>query len=208
MPYSMDSSSDHCYPGTNCLINKFGIHDAKKLDELESSIVYGKLAVLQSAPITGTFDFPHYKRIHHFLFCDLYDWAGQARTVDLFKKGTAFVPAADIERCAEALFKRLQSFHAEGLSRKALIENIADFYHTLNMLHPFREGNGRTQRAFFTQWTAERLGLLLDLTVLNPDELMIATIYAAQGVMDHLEVCFDTALQIPEMKSGIGMTIL
>ena len=92
MPYSMDSSSDHCYPGTNCLINRFGIHDAKKLDELESSIVYGKLAVLQRAPITGTFDFPHYKRMHHFLFCDLYDWAGQARTVDLFKKGQLLFP--------------------------------------------------------------------------------------------------------------------
>lgn len=208
MPYSMDSSSDHCYPGTNCLINKFGIHDAKKLDELESSIVYGKLAALQRAPIIGAFDFPHYKRIHQFLFCDLYDWAGQTRDVDLFKKGTAFVPASDIERCADALFTRMQVFCAEGLARKEMIENVADIYHTLNMLHPFREGNGRTQRAFFTQWTAQRLNLFLDLTALDPDELMIATIYAAQGVMDHLETCFDTALQIPEMESDIGMTML
>ena len=110
MPYSIDSSSDHCYPGTSCLMNKFDIHDAQKLDELESSIVYGKLALLQHIPIPGSFDFAHYKRIHQFLFCDLYDWAGQIRDVDLFKKGTAFVPASDIERCADALFGRLQAF--------------------------------------------------------------------------------------------------
>ena len=92
MPYSIDSSSDRCYPGTSCLMNKFDIHDAQKLDELESSIVYGKLALLQHIPIPGSFDFAHYKRIHQFLFCDLYDWAGQIRDVDLFKKGTAAVP--------------------------------------------------------------------------------------------------------------------
>ena len=158
MPYSIDSSSDHCYPGTSCLMNKFDIHDAQKLDELESSIVYGKLALLQHIPIPGSFDFAHYKRIHQFLFCDLYDWAGQIRDVDLFKKGTAFVPASDIERCADALFGRLQAFRPENLSRREIIENIADFYNTLNMLHPFREGNGRTQRVFFTQWVTQKLG--------------------------------------------------
>ena len=124
MPYSIDSSSDHCYPGTSCLMNKFDIHDAQKLDELESSIVYGKLALLQHIPIPGSFDFAHYKRIHQFLFCDLYDWAGQIRDVDLFKKGTAFVPASDIERCADALFGRLQAFRPENLSHRGTIENI------------------------------------------------------------------------------------
>ena len=208
MPYSIDSSSDCCYPGTSCLMNKFDIRDAQKLDELESSIVYGKLALLQHAPITCSFDFAHYKRIHQFLFCDLYDWAGQIRDVDLFKKGTAFVPASDIERCANALFGRLQAFRPENLSRREIIENIADFYNTLNMLHPFREGNGRTQRVFFTQWVTQKLGWHLDLASTNPDELMIATIYAAQGVMDHLIDCFDGALQMPKMDSDIEMHLL
>lgn len=208
MPYSIDSSSDHCYPGTSCLMNKFDIHDAQKLDELESSIVYGKLALLQHIPIPGSFDFAHYKRIHQFLFCDLYDWAGQIRDVDLFKKGTAFVPASDIERCADALFGRLQAFRPENLSRREIIENIADFYNTLNMLHPFREGNGRIQRVFFTQWVTQKLGWQLDLASTNSDELMIATIYAAQGVMDYLIDCFDGALQITEMDSGIQMDLL
>ena len=198
MPYSIDASSDHCYPGTSCLIDRFDIRDAQKLDELEASIVYGKLALLQRAPIPGSFDFAHYKRIHQFLFCDLYDWAGQIRDVDLSKKGTAFVPASDIERCAAALFGRLQAFYPDNLSRKEIIENLADFYNTLNILHPFREGNGRTQRAFFAQWVTQKFGWHLDLAATNPDELMIATIYAAQGVTDHLINCFNIALQIPE----------
>lgn len=86
MPYSIDSSSDHCYPGTSCLMNKFDIHDAQKLDELESSIVYGKLALLQHIPIPGSFDFAHYKRIHQFLFCDLYDWQARSETLTCSRK--------------------------------------------------------------------------------------------------------------------------
>ena len=66
MPYSIDSSSDHCYPGTSCLMNKFDIHDAQKLDELESSIVYGKLALLQ-----------------HISFCFVISMTGQARSETL-----------------------------------------------------------------------------------------------------------------------------
>ena len=76
------------------------------------------------------------------------------------------------------------------------------------MLHPFREGNGRTQRVFFTQWVTQKLGWHLDLASTNSDELMIATIYAAQGVMDYLIDCFDGALQITEMDSGIQMDLL
>ena len=55
---------------------------------------------------------------------------------------------------------------------------------------------------------AQKLGQHLDLAATNPDELMIATIYAAQGVMDYLIDCFDGALQMPEINSGIGMHLL
>lgn len=55
----------------------------------------------------ANFDFAHYKAIHKFLFDDLYDWAGEVRTVDLSKKGTQFVPADDIERIGNAIFAHL-----------------------------------------------------------------------------------------------------
>ena len=200
MAYSIDSTTDGCYPGTTCLVNKLGIQDELALAETEAAVVLGKASLLDQQPIPGVFDFDHYKRIHQFLFCDLYDWAGQIRTINLSKKGTAFVPAAEIESCAVACFKRLAEFSGEGMSHRELAEEVADFYHTVNMLHPFREGNGRTQRIFFTQWIRS-LGYDFDLSSVDPDAFMIATIYAAQGVMDQLADFFEQMIQQPQMET-------
>jgi cell filamentation protein len=71
------------------------------------------------------------------------------------------------------------------LPRDDFIAQIAGFYHDLNMLHPFREGNGRTQRLFFTL-LIRRAGYDINFAACDMDELMIATIYASQGVMDFL----------------------
>ena len=199
MAYSIDSTTDGCYPGTTCLVNKLGIQDELALAESEAAVVLGKASLLDQQPIPGVFDFDHYKRIHQFLFCDLYDWAGQIRTINLSKKGTAFVPAAEIESCAVACFKRLAEFSGEGMSHRELAEEVADFYHTVNMLHPFREGNGRTQRIFFTQWIRS-LGYDFDLSSVDPDAFMIATIYAAQGVMDQLADFFEQMIEQPQME--------
>ena len=196
MAYSMDAMTDGCYPGTTCLVNKFGIQDANILAETEAAIVLGKASLLDQQPIQGCFDFDHYRRIHQFLFCDLYDWAGQVRSVNLSKKGTTFVPACEIASCAEACFQRLSRFDPAGLSHRQLAEEVADFYHTINMLHPFREGNGRTQRIFFVQWI-RHLGYEFDLAETDPDAFMVATIYAAQGVMDQLVDFFEEAIQVP-----------
>lgn len=190
MAYSIDSIADNCYPGTLCLINKLGIRDEKLLSETESAVVLARMSLLDQNPLQGCFDFEHYKAVHGFLFCDLYAWAGQIRTVDIAKKGTAFVPANDIERCAKACFARLSAFSAEGLSRRELAYEIADFYNTVNLLHPFREGNGRAQRAFFVQWL-QHLGYSFDLSKADTDKLMIATIQAAHGVLDMLADFFE-----------------
>ena len=202
MAYSIETTTEDCYPGTTCLINKLDIQDEEQLAATEAAIVLGKAGLLDQQPIVGTFDFAHYKDIHYFLFCDLYDWAGWVRTINISKKGTIFVPAAEIQACADACFTRLAAFVAEGLSRQEFIEEIADFYSTVNLLHPFREGNGRTQRLFFTQWI-RHLGYDLDLSNIDPDEFMIATIYAAQGVMDPLIKFFDETIQGPIMGADM-----
>lgn len=206
MAYSIEASSDHCYEGTTCLINKLDIRDEGKLAEVEAAIVFGKVTLLDQQPIQGGFDLDHYKRIHHFLFCDLYEWAGQLREVNLSKKGTAFVPVDEIEPCAAACFKRLKEFQAEGLSRHELAVEMADFYHTINMLHPFREGSGRAQRVFFSQWI-QHIGYQLDLTAVDSDEFIFATIQAAQGVMDPLIECFDRAIQPPQLQMDMTQTM-
>ena len=179
-----------------------GIQDEAVLAKTEAAIVLGKASLLDQQPIPGDFDFDHYKRIHQFLFCDLYDWAGQVRTINISKKGTEFVPVAEIEPCANMCFNRLIFFSSEGLSHRELAEEVADFYQTINMLHPFREGNGRVQRVFFTQWIRS-FGYDLDLSSVDPDTFMIATIYAAQGVMDQLIDFFEQAIEQPGMNMGM-----
>lgn len=187
MSYSIDALTDNCYEGTSCLINKLNIRDEKDLNAVESQITLAKISLLQQEPIKGNFDFEHYKAIHKFLFEDLYDWAGTPRTVDLSKKGTSFVKANDIALIANACFERLknQNFF-KGLDLESFIECIADFYGITNNLHPFREGNGRTQRVFLSQLALEA-GYEMNFANMDTDKLMIATIQAANGIDIYLK---------------------
>ena len=161
MAYSIDPIQDSCYPGTTVLINKLDIRDEAALNEAEALATFVNASKLEQHPLEGAFDFTHYKAVHHFLFSDLYDWAGQIRTVNISKKGTRFCPA----------------------------EEIVDFYCATNELHPFREGNGRSQRAFLSQ-LIRGAGYDINWADIDGDLLMIATIQAAQGVTDLLRQIF------------------
>ncbi len=195
MGYSIDSISADCYPNSTCLINKFGIRDEATLAKVEADIVLLKSSVLLSQPPAGAFDFAQYRAIHRSLFEDIYDWAGEIRSIDMSKKGTNFVKAADIERLAGNAFSRLNAMdNFTGMERNEFVENIVDFYDVTNMLHPFREGNGRTQRIFFTQ-LIRNAGYDFSFAAMDPDELMIATIQCSHGVSDHLKQLFREAIQ-------------
>jgi len=187
MGYKIDSITDNCYEGTTCLVNKLNIRDENQLNELESHITLAKISMLQKNPIKGNFDFEHYKQIHQYLFEDLYEWAGKVRLINISKKGTSFVDADDIERVAAACFSRLkEENYFRNLDKNDFIDEITDFYIVTNNLHPFREGNGRTQRVFLTQLAMEA-GYELDFSIADTDELMIATIHSANGVVDYLK---------------------
>lgn len=191
MSYSINSLTDNCYEGSSCLINKLNIRDEKQLAVMESHITLARISILQQSPINENFDFEHYKAIHKFIFEDLYDWAGTTRTINLSKKGTAFVNYEDIQELAVACFERLKrQNYFKSLDKNIFVEKMTDFYCVTNALHPFREGNGRTQRVFLSQ-LAYNAGYEMDFAAIDADELMIATIHAANGVDSHLkEVLF------------------
>ncbi|MDO4608420.1 MAG: hypothetical protein Q4B40_04430 [Clostridia bacterium] len=86
MGYNINSSTNDCYKGTTCLINKLGITDENTLAQIEADITFAKASQLEVNPINGNFDFNHYKAIHEYLFSDLYDWAGKIRTINISKK--------------------------------------------------------------------------------------------------------------------------
>lgn len=194
MGYELDPIQDHCYPGTTVLINKLDIREEAALREAEALATFINASRLEQSPLAGDFDFAHYKAVHRFLFSDLYDWAGKIRTVNISKKGKVFCPAEEIERTATAIFERLKRRHFfKDLPHDKFVDEITDFYCVTNDLHPFREGNGRTQRAFFTQ-LIRSAGYEIDWANVDGDLLMIATIQAGQGVRDLLHQVLSEAI--------------
>lgn len=191
MAYDINSVGEDCYKGTVCLINKFGITDEKQLAEIEADITFAKASKLEENPIDGKFDTEHYKAIHRFLFEDLYDWAGKLRTINISKKGTKFVNAEDLENLCEKCFERIKlNNYFQNIPFESFVENIVDLYCYLNMLHPFREGNGRTERIFIAQLIRFN-GYDIDFSKIDSDYLMIATIQAAQGIAYNLIKIFE-----------------
>lgn len=158
MSYSVNSSTDGCYEGTTCMKNKFDIHDEKQLAEVEAAITFAKTSELEQHPINGNFDFEHYKAIHRFLFEDLYDWAGEIRTVNISKKGIRFASANEIQRIADSCFRRLKdNDYFQNLEADTFVDSIVDLYCTTNMLHPFREGIMLIYGSSLSLFTATRI---------------------------------------------------
>lgn len=191
MGYSLEATDKDCYPNTTVLINKLGITDEAVLKDNESFITSTIAAELIGEPLKQGFDFGDYKAIHYGLFSELYEWAGAVRTINLSKTATIFTAPDKIEELDGRIFGRLKKMnYFVDLSRGEFISEIADLYNTINMLHPFREGNGRTQRVFFMQ-LIQNAGYSIDYSGLNSEYLMISSIQAASGVMDNLVRFFD-----------------
>ena len=137
----MKSVDRYVYPGTDILINKFECRDANKLKEIEILSSGANLAYLQLHPVRGKFDFKHLKNIHHFIFQDIFDWAGEIRTIDI-GKNNLFCRAQFIESYAESVFKDFyKSCYENRYDKTEYIKCLAEHYADLNALHPFREGN-------------------------------------------------------------------
>jgi cell filamentation protein, protein adenylyltransferase len=139
-------SDPYVYPGTNVLRNKEDIRDAEELEAFERLATANRMETLpDSVPITAE----GYCAIHRYLFQDVYDWAGQYRLVDIARTDDLFCLAPYIERELAKRFAAIQSENSlRGLSPEQFAARAADHMTELNAIHPFREGNGRTQRAF------------------------------------------------------------
>lgn len=151
-------------PGTRVLRNKLGITDARALDEAESDLSMARMNEFLEHPnikVDGTVE--QLQRIHRYLFQDVYDWAGQIRTVDIHKSGgMPFQPVELFPMGARYAEETLRNDNQlKGMDRDRFIERLAVDYDNFNVLHPFREGNGRTQRVFWTL-IADEAGWRLD----------------------------------------------
>ncbi|MBE6845420.1 MAG: cell filamentation protein Fic [Ruminococcus sp.] len=188
--YSMEGTQKDCYPDTTVLINKLGIKDQKMLNVAEIRIVISMTAKIENEISFENVDFDFYKSLHHQLFSDLYEWAGKIRSINISKKGTVFCKSDDIERIGILKFKRLEKLNfLKNLNKEDFVEELTELYNDLNMLHPFREGNGRTLRLFVTL-LVRNAGYNISFAECDSDFLMIATIKAAQGDTNLLREVF------------------
>jgi cell filamentation protein len=98
---------------------------------------------------------PHLREIHQRIFGDIYQWAGRIRTV-VIAKGSPFCLPQYIESSSADIFRALRGENVlRGLERGPFIDRLTFYLGEVNAVHPFREGNGRTQRAFFEQLTRD-----------------------------------------------------
>lgn len=149
---------DYEYPGTRILVNKFGVMDAGRLSRLECRLSGLRMVELMRAGVTGQFDAAHLKSINLALLQDLYDWAGQFRDVYLARGACAFTQPGQIEFAVTKACSGVMAFlNGAGcgdggtVGRETLAGELAQVLVALNNIHPFREGNGRTQRIFVSQ---------------------------------------------------------
>ena len=181
-------------PVTGVLYNKLRLGTAAELEAAEREITHAALILLDESPVFPAYDLPHLQEIHNRIFGDIYEWAGQIRTVAI-AKGAMFCLPQYIDSSAAILFGEL---HAEdclrGLRRYAFVGRLAYYLGEVNALHPFREGNGRAQRAFFGQ-LARDTGFTLAWQHLDPVRNVEASAAIMRGDPEPMREMLDALIR-------------
>lgn len=144
----------YVYPDTYVLINKLDIRDSKKLDEKENALVALNLTSLLKTPIKieSIFDI---KTIHKCLFSDLYEWAGEARKMNMYKEepvldglSVNYSDYRNIDNDLKILDIAFKKVEWNKLTKKETVDTIVQLISKLWRIHSFREGNTRTVTTF------------------------------------------------------------
>ena len=139
------------YLNGNVLKNKFGITEEEELNKKERIITTYKLAKLYLDPGKQAFDINHYLSIHKYLFEDIYEFAGEIRNENITKK-IPFCQPQFIYQELNRVLKEAKRKISKITNKKLLLDFITELHSDLDVIHPFREGNGRTQREFIRQY--------------------------------------------------------
>jgi cell filamentation protein len=143
------------------------------------------------------------RAFHRLILGDVYDWAGELRTVSI-AKGSVFCLPQHLESYGADIFGRLAAADwLQGLAREEFITRLAEFLADVNALHPFREGNGRTQRAFFSQ-LAHDAGHHIDWVRMEPTRNVTASAAAHRGDLTPLRAMLDQLVDLPHPAGPTG----
>jgi cell filamentation protein len=133
----MIDSTDFTIPGTGVLRNKLGITDPAALSRAATDSTSLRLAELHASPVRGGFDSTHLQAVHHYIYQDLYDWAGELRPID-----AGNVPASQVEKSLNAVLDRLsRENHLKGLNAEEWARSASAYIYDLGTIQPFLAGN-------------------------------------------------------------------
>lgn len=192
--YEYEWDSQYCYPDSHVLKNKLNITNQAELSDAERAITSIKTSQAIINPITGNFDFEHLKRIHKFLFEDIYDWAGCVRRVNI-SKGNQFCRFDYIDQQMDELFTKLknENYLLDCENKNEIGVGLAYYLGEINVIHPFREGNGRTQRMFI-EYLARNAGYIIDFAKISSNDMLEASAKAYACEYDLMEKIITKAL--------------
>jgi len=183
-----DGRDPYLFPGLKVMRNRLGIRNAKGLEKEAYQFTALRAATLELGPIAR--GLPHLCAIHRHLYQDIFDWAGDIREVDIYQGDTRFCHFAYIEKEGNGLMQDLEEEgYLVGLEKSEFIARLSHYYCEINVLHPFRIGNGIAQRVFFEQ-LAIHAGYQLSWRDIEPDYWSAANQSGAMGDLTDLTTIF------------------
>lgn len=192
--FYLEENDPYCYPGTSVLKNLADIHDVLDLEKYEKDIATFYSPKVSLFCLKKPINLELWQNIHYFLFQKVYAWAGELRTIRLSKGNTIFAYPERIEAEGAKIFKKLtEEQFLFGLIDDKLCERLAFYYNELNVLHPFREGNGRTQRLLCEE-IMRRQNYQLNWSKITENEHLQAVIQAYEGNLSPLKQLFEKIL--------------
>jgi len=178
----------YLYPELNVMRNRLGIRQAERLAQAVYEFTALRAATLSLGPLLR--GLPHLCAIHQHLYQDIFDWAGDIREMDIYQGDTRFCHFAYIEKEGNALMQDLEEEgYLVGLEKADFINRLSHYYCEINVLHPFRIGNGIVQRIFFEQ-LAIHAGYQLDWRGIDPEAWAQANQSGAMGDLSALNTIF------------------
>jgi len=187
------SQDPYCYPDSDVLKNLLNLRDADALAEAESQFVRLRyMEYVSNVHVLEDFSLEHFLRLHYVLFQDIYSWAGQLRDVDISKGSTHFCNCQFLDSELAKQLKRLPTLR-ESEDRETLVALTADIFCEINVIHPFREGNGRATRFFFEELLFVA-GYEIEWPQITKDAWTRANIDGFYGDLKSLNTIFNQAI--------------
>lgn len=188
----------YVYPDTAVLRNNLEIHDFQKLSQAEADIVGLALRALTDKPLPGGYDLEHWQAFHRRIFGGLYPWAGELRTVQIAKPNAFYARPEHIAGYAQGIFAELaREDHLKGLDRLAFLERLTHYHAEMYAVHPFREGNTRSLRAFLSQ-LAGQAGHRIGWERLDHERSFAANVASLNGQNEELKALLEQIVDMPE----------